>query len=79
MSLFLLAEFVTHHSNGEVVVDDLIGHWVSYCLRINWYHLDAPAVHGNHLTVVDLLQDVFQIRPLISFNERSRYVRLCQC
>lgn len=77
ISLFLLAEFVTHHSNRKVVVDDLVGHRVSNCLRINWYHLEAPAVHRNHLASIYLLQDVFQIRPLISFDDRNSYITLC--
>ena len=56
--LFLPAEGVTHHSNREVVVDDLVGYGVSRLHRVFWYHLDAPAVHGNQLAGFDLLQDL---------------------
>ncbi len=52
---------VTHHSNRKVVVDDLVGHRVSCLLGVVWYHLDAPAVHGNQLASFDLLQDLSQV------------------
>lgn len=58
MLTFLPAEAKTHHSNREVVVNDLIGYRVSSFLWIVWYHLDAPAVHGNQLASFNLLQDL---------------------
>lgn len=52
---------MTHHSNREVVVNDLVGHRVPSLLGVVWYHLDAPAVHQNPLTSFDLLQDLSQV------------------
>lgn len=60
-NVFLLAEVMTHHSNREVVVDDLVGHRVSCLLGVVGYHLDAPAVHVNQLASFYLLQDLTQV------------------
>lgn len=67
MLSFFPAEAVTHHSNREVVVNDLEGHRVSCLLGVVWYHLDAPAVHENQLASFDLLQDLSQVWPIVAF------------
>lgn len=62
-----MGKLQAHHSDGKVVVDDLVGHGVCCLLRVIWDHLDAPAVHEHQLTRFDLGQDVSQVRALIAW------------
>lgn len=63
----IIMSAVTHHSNREVVVDDLIGHGVSSFSGVVGYHPDAPAVHRNQLTWFNLPQNLPQVWPLVTF------------
>ena len=55
----------THHSDGEVVVDDLVRNGVPSLLGVVGNHLDAPAVHEHLGAAFHLLQDPPQIHPVI--------------
>ena len=50
----------TYHSNGEIIVDDLIRHGVSFLLIVLCDHLYAPAIHEHQGTSLDILQDPTQ-------------------
>lgn len=56
-----------HHSNGEVIVDDLKGHKISYILGVVWYHLHTPAVHVHQQAPFDLFQDLTEVRAVVSW------------
>lgn len=60
--------YVSYHSNGEVVVDDFIGHRVTSLLTVLQGHLYAPAIHRNHRTALNVLQDPAQIHSIITYN-----------
>lgn len=66
-TLNLIRKIQAHHSNGKVVVDDLVGHRVSCLLRVIWDHLDAPAIHEHQLTCFNLPQDLSQVWALIAW------------
>lgn len=57
----------THHSDGEVVVDDFIRHGVSLLLILIGDDLHAPAVHRHRGASLDLLQDATQIFAVVSW------------
>lgn len=59
--------YVSYHSNREVVVDDFVGHRVTSLLTVLQGHLYAPAIHRNHRTALNVLQDPAQIHTIISY------------
>lgn len=56
----------THHPNGEVVVDDLIGHGVTSLGGAGGQHPQMPAVHLHHAAALDVLQDLHQVLPIVA-------------
>lgn len=63
---------MTHHSNGEVVVDDLVGHRIPGLLLVIGDYLDAPAIQGNHFAGGDLPQNLLEVSPLVTFGSFPR-------
>lgn len=56
----------THHTNREIVVDDVIRHWVALVCHIRRKDLQTPAIHLYQCTLLNLLHDFCQISAFIS-------------
>ena len=62
----------THHSDGEVVVDDLVGHGVALLLVRVRHHLHAPAVHEHWGAALQLLQHPAQVHAVVPWGGAHR-------
>lgn len=56
----------THHTNREIVVDDVIRHWVTFVCHIRWNNLQTPAIHLYQCALFNLFNDFCQISAFIS-------------
>ena len=64
---------LTHHANGEVVVDDAVGRLVSGLLAVQGSYVDPPAVQRHLSARLDVPQDLQQALALIAFrSQRER-------
>lgn len=56
---------LTHHTDGEVVVDDVVGHRVPLGLLRVRHHLHAPAVHQHGAAGLQGAEDATQVHPIV--------------
>lgn len=68
----------THNSNWEVIVDNLIRHWITLLLNLIWYNLHTPAVHWNHKAALNVFKNATQIFTVISCKNRGRMKQTAQ-
>lgn len=64
--MYCILSCMSYHSDGEIVVDDFVGHRVTSVMAFLRNHLYAPAVHRNHRTPLDVFQDSAQIHAVVA-------------
>lgn len=58
--------WITHHSNGEIVVDDAVWDRVPILLLVVGDHVNSPPVQHDLGAVLNVLQDLQQIATFIT-------------
>lgn len=62
---------LTHHPDGEVVVDDAVRYRVSSLLLIRRSHVDFPAVQHHLGAVLDVPQDLEETLALVTSEKQE--------